>query len=531
MTDEGMRLSLPGRIFAGFVALLLTFASVSLYTAWEVGALSRRVGTIHHTLLPLPPLLADLQSDLRGLDVALEPRELSALRRSVHVARRVYPYLRRLELHFADIAAHLSAVDAHDATEVWARGLEPLERRQRQLAVQVDLFFDRVEALGGEERAGIANDLDEPLALEQRRLRRSIDALGRETARWAIELQVLGQHVLEGYALEERRAVWSTVVLTAVGLALGIALTAGAAIALRPLRTLREGVARIARGEYAVPIHVGELHPGDELGALATDINQMAAAIRARDDRLAEQQRDLLHQERMATVGRLAAQITHELRNPLSSIGLNSELLMELLSEPETEAISGVREARTLLGSITQEVERLREITESYLSFARLPRPEPVPLDLNAICSETLEFVGPELERAKVKSRLDADRAGRPAYADAHQLRAALSNLLRNAREALEPRGGHVLVRIRTLGDQAVLEVHDDGPGFSPEARAHLFEPFFSSKPQGTGLGLSYVRTIIEAQGGTIAVEDASGSGAIVRLTLPLAKETEGDLA
>ena len=88
-----------------------------------------------------------------------------------------------------------------------------------------------------------------------------------------------------------------------------------------------------------------------------------------------------------------------------------------------------------------------------------------------------------------------------------------------------------MLVRIRTLGDQAVLEVHDDGPGFSPEARAHLFEPFFSSKPQGTGLGLSYVRTIIEAQGGTIAVEDASGSGAIVRLTLPLAKETEGDLA
>ncbi|MCA9537865.1 MAG: two-component sensor histidine kinase, partial [Myxococcales bacterium] len=203
------------------------------------------------------------------------------------------------------------------------------------------------------------------------------------------------------------------------------------------------------------------------------------------------------------------------------SIGLNSELLMEELAlVDDPEALSG---ARDLLHDIIKEVERLREITEEYLRFARLPRPERVPVDLNHAAAELLEFVRGEMERAGARTRLDADPAARPALVDPNQLRSALLNLLRNAREAIEGRGGHIVLRVRTLGDCATIAVVDDGPGVAADVQERLFEPFYSTKPQGTGLGLAMVRKIIEAQDGAVRFESAPGKGTTVRLELPLA--------
>jgi signal transduction histidine kinase len=257
-----------------------------------------------------------------------------------------------------------------------------------------------------------------------------------------------------------------------------------------------------------------------ELGALAAEFNVMAAAIQRRDAQLSAQQEQLLHRERLATVGKLSAQITHELRNPLSSIGLNSELLKEELAMGQ--GVADLDGARELLSNIIREVERLREITEEYLRFARLPRPECVPVDLNHAAGDLMEFVRTEMQRAKVRIRLDADRAAHPAYVDPNQLRAALLNLLRNAREAM-PDGGHVVLRVRSLGGQATVEVIDDGPGVPDDLRERLFEPFFSTKPQGTGLGLSMVRKIMDALDGEVSISSVPGKGTTVRLSMPLA--------
>jgi signal transduction histidine kinase len=515
-----MRLSIPGRIFAAFAALLLVFAGVSGYTAHEVARLSEQVADVHQTLMPLPPVFAEIKSEVRGLDLALEPRESVLLRRSVHLARRVHPYLERLAELFEDALERLGRPSRLSTSETGplAQRWRALDAQRQALSTRVSTFFERVESEDDRD-AEPAGDAETERMATQRVLRREVADLGREVARMEVEVNSVTNRAMEAFAQEERSAVWSAVLLTILGLAAGATLTAAAALTLRPLRTLREGVERIARGDYERPVDVA-LIGRTELGGLAADINRMAEAIRRRDAQLAAQQRELLHQERLATVGRLAAQITHELRNPLSSIGLNSELLMDELAEAGTEG------ARTLLSSIIQEVERLREITEAYLSFARLPRPERVPVDLNALCGETLDFVRTEMEREKVKTRLDADRAARPALVDPHQIRAGLLNLLRNAREALGPRGGHVTLRVRTLGGEATLEVVDDGPGFTAEAQAHLFEPFFTTKPQGTGLGLSYVRKLVEAQGGRVEVEAAPTGGALIRLRLPLAEES-----
>src|SRR5204863_2163841 len=130
--------------------------------------------------------------------------------------------------------------------------------------------------------------------------------------------------------------------------------------ALAPLRRLAASAKQIARGDYRQRVDVAS---GDEIGALAGEFNAMAAALEERELRL-------IRSERLAAVGKIAAQITHEVRNPLSSIGLNAELL-----EEELGALPGGAESRQIASAIVKEVDRLAAITEQYLRFARLPRP------------------------------------------------------------------------------------------------------------------------------------------------------------
>ncbi|MFN3197896.1 MAG: sensor histidine kinase [Bradymonadia bacterium] len=500
-----MKLSIPGKIFAGFLALLLTFTLVSGYTALKVHTLGEQIDTLHRNLVPLPVTMAEIRNDVSGLSRIVSERDPALLRRGVNVARRAYPFLERLERRF-DKARDLVASEGLPKTIApTIQALKMLDAARVDLASEVSAFFEAVERTEGipEGQRALIDHLSE--------FQRSVRLF---------ELRVSGAltQALAAFAAEEQRAVWSIVLLAAVALVVGIVIAVSAARILRPLGPLRAAVARLAQGAPTEPVPV-DSH--DELGALAADFNQLAEALQARDAQLAAQQAELLHQDRLATVGRMSAQITHELRNPLSSIGLNSELLME-----ELDLLGGADEARGLLASIIKEVERLRDITEEYLRFARLPRPEAIAVDLNHMGQELIEFCKSEMDQSGVKMRLDADRAARPALADPNQLRSAILNLTRNAREALEQHGGgHVTLRVRSLGTWATLEVIDDGPGLTEEARERLFEPFFSTKPQGTGLGLSMVQKIVLAQGGEVEVASGPTRGTRVKLKLPLGED------
>ena len=157
--------------------------------------------------------------------------------------------------------------------------------------------------------------------------------------------------------------------------------------------------------------------------------------------------------------------------------------------------------SQELLRNITKEVDRLRDITEEYLQFARLPRPEKTAVRLDILGQEILEFMSGELEKAKVKWRTDAGSSPVSVIADPNQLRSAIINLVRNAKEATSP-NGHLILRTRTVGRETRLEIIDDGPGIPSSVESRLFDPFVSTKPQGTGLGLALVRQVMESQGG-----------------------------
>jgi len=308
------------------------------------------------------------------------------------------------------------------------------------------------------------------------------------------------------------------IVLTAGTSVLGVLAMIGVFLALRPLQQLAQSVRDLSRGDWAQRVQIPGIGRGDEVSQLASEFNLMAEALE-------ERERRLLRGERLAAAGQLAAQITHEIRNPLSSVALNVELL-------EDELDPSSLEGRHLLGEITREVDRLTQITEEYLGFARRPKPELVPLDLGDQLRGLLEFMRPELEVLGVDVRIDLSPTPVRIHGDPNQLRQAFMNLVRNAQEAaLEEecreaeRTPLVEVHMRCDLDVASVRIVDNGPGIPlpPESLERIFEAFYTRKARGTGLGLSTVQQILADHGGTVRVERTSSEGTVFEVLLPVA--------
>jgi signal transduction histidine kinase len=226
-----------------------------------------------------------------------------------------------------------------------------------------------------------------------------------------------------------------------------------------------------------------------------------------------------LRAERLAAVGTLAAGLAHEVRNPLNSASLQLAVLERRLERGET-ADKAIPIARI----IKSEIQRLDRLVRDFLAFARPAPLDRRPVDVSALLASVAELIGPETEAAHVSVRIDA-AAGLPrASGDAERLRQVLLNLTRNAVEAMHERGGTLTLRATAAkaNDLLELEVEDDGPGFPNELP--VFDAFFTTKDQGTGLGLSVVHRIVADHGGTIRVASRPGRTCFT-FTLPVSRE------
>jgi len=219
----------------------------------------------------------------------------------------------------------------------------------------------------------------------------------------------------------------------------------------------------------------------------------------------------LLQSERLATVGKFASQIAHEIRNPLSSISLNMELLEDELPEATSEA-------RSLIRSVQRELDRLNDIVGEYLQFSRFPKPHLKRGRVDQVIVELAQSFKPP---ASVNLELSLFQSSPEVWLDERLLRQALDNLTRNAAEAIEGSG---VVRIETdvIDRFLVIRVKDTGRGIPHEIQSKLFEPFFTTKPQGTGLGLATTQQIIFEHNGHLLLESEPGKGTTFTTLLPL---------
>jgi len=225
----------------------------------------------------------------------------------------------------------------------------------------------------------------------------------------------------------------------------------------------------------------------------------------------------LIQTERLALIGRMSAQVTHEIRNPLNALGLNAEML-----EDEIVALDpdGRTDAHGLLRSISSEIDRLTEVTETYLRLARQPSPQLERVDIGPVVANLLEFMQEELSADGIEVTLDLAQRLPEAMVDENQLRQALLNILRNSREATR-HGGRIHVRVGKAERDIEIVIQDEGEGMEPDVLAHIFDPFYSTKSTGTGLGLPISQQIIEEHGGRIMVKSAPGAGTTFRILLP----------
>ena len=232
-----------------------------------------------------------------------------------------------------------------------------------------------------------------------------------------------------------------------------------------------------------------------------------------------------LQAERLAMVGTMAAQVAHEVRNPLGSITLNLDLIHREIDRLAQAGGDSPNEGRTLANEMREEVRRIQRVIEDYLQFARLPKLRRQPVALKAFLDQKLAFLHTELEQANVTLRTHFDPALTTINADAEQLWQALLNLIRNSREAMAG-GGELTIGTWRDGGQALLRVGDNGKGMTPEQLQRVFTPFFTTKQEGTGLGLVLVQQIVTEHGGHVECESAGGQGSTFTIFLPLTEKS-----
>lgn len=256
---------------------------------------------------------------------------------------------------------------------------------------------------------------------------------------------------------------------------------------------------------------------------LEQTVERRTAALRAEIEERKRLEHAKIQAERLALVGSMAAQVAHEIRNPLGSISLNLDLIGEELNAAaaNSEARS-FEECRVLLRELRSQVVRIHQVLQEYLQFGRMPKSERAALSLKGLFEEKLSFLQPLLNEKHVQLRKTFDADLPPVHGDAEQLWEAFLNVIRNAVDAM-PDGGYLTVNTKKNGTRALVSISDDGRGMTQEEARNLFVPFFTTKSDGTGLGLAHTQQIVNEHGGKIDCTTSLGKGSTFSIELPLA--------
>lgn len=307
---------------------------------------------------------------------------------------------------------------------------------------------------------------------------------------------------------EEGRRI---VVLASIGVVgLLIVVGAGAGVLVtrrvtRPISALVEGTQEVAQGNLSFQV---KAKAKDEIGALIESFNRMTEDLRSNREKL-------LQAERMAAWRDVARRIAHEIKNPLTPIELSMVRLGRRLDRGDEEYARLFDECSS---AIRRQVASLRDMASEFSAFARMPEPKRRPCELNGIVREVVRLQG--TEERNIVVRMDLAKDLPMVMGDEDQLRRATMNLVKNAVEAM-PEGGTLRVWTASEGATVTVGIADSGVGMSEETARRMFDPYFTTKKKGTGLGMAIVKGIVDGHGGEIGVESVEGEGTEVVVRMP----------
>lgn len=221
--------------------------------------------------------------------------------------------------------------------------------------------------------------------------------------------------------------------------------------------------------------------------------------------------------ERLAELGTLTGGLAHEIKNPLSTVQLNLQLLREDLDP----AWPGYSRLASRMTTVQKETARLRDILDDFLRYAGKMELDRKPTDVNQVLEELVDFFVPQAQLHRVQLRVKRGEGPLMAPLDERMIKQAILNLMINALQAMPESGGEIILSARKDADLLIIDVTDTGRGMTEEVRSRIFDAYYSTKKGGTGLGLAISRRIIQEHGGRIVVTSDEGKGSVFSIRIP----------
>lgn len=505
-----IKYSVSNRVIVGLGLIIVFFSGLMAYSLILYQRSVHEMNLINRTYVPLALGTSEIQSTqviFNTLMDRLQDEPNHPLTRDwLNAARKYRP--ERLSRLIGIIEQSFGEPDALPRDELLF--LRELRKRMRDVRRRYRLNENKFIRLFSTLDMGNASDTmekTENLKRSERLLNKVLQAIGNDVR---VHITALSNEAVDNGNM-------ATIVLSVLGafaLLLAITIVFSTQRLLAPLKHLQVAVSKVAAGDFSTRTNIER---NDEIGALASNFNRMTNALEERDKKL-------IRQERLATAGRIAAQVTHEIRNPLSSLDLNADLLKDEIGQEGSK-----EEAFQLLGAMQDEIERLTRITEAYLRFARLPAPSMAIGQLHSVIQNTIEFMTSQLNEASIEIEYQFDANPDTAFFDKEQIIQVVMNLIRNAIQAM-PTGGRITVSTNNNEENLIVRFQDTGSGIPSNSIANIFDPFFTTKTDGTGLGLAMVRQIILAHEGNIQYIDSEKYGATFKLTLPKQKKEKENI-
>lgn len=485
-------MSIRTRIVGWSLFVLLLFSGVSFYNYRHSLDSNTRLILVNEFFLPFSRQMIQLQSDIHSLvedmrrfyfDSALTAGSSNFSR----VVRDLYPYM---------VIKKIVAADRMLEKYSNQNPVNKMVTTLRQILGQARVEFEKMMSFSEKNR----------FEAQYQKLREQLHELSKK-----VDGQV--EEITNAVQREARDNLISGLALSLMVVFFGLISLLLSHKALSPLPQLVEKIRKIGEGNFQDSIKV-KLSDKDETALLAREFNRMLEALEERDSKISEQQKELLQREKLAAVGQLSAEVVHEIRNPLNSICLNIDWL-------ESELKSKDPEVANTLASLSKEITRLNQITESYLVRARVRGDEEPKTAVNHLIQEVVNFSKEEDRRKNIEIKLSLASEEIYIRTDRSRLQQAFLNVLRNAREAM-PRGGHLCVTTQIKNNVFEIEFRDTGHGMNELTRRQAFSPFFTTKPNGTGLGLILTKEIVEEALGSLHCESILGEGTSVRFQFPV---------
>jgi signal transduction histidine kinase len=388
---------------------------------------------------------------------------------------------------------------------------------------QEKLLADRVEESFGRYLDIWRNLPDHPGPDRNARLREALTIIKNETLIACKELRDHNTRRIESANVAHtetlRELAWGLAAIGGsaglAGLFLGYGVARALSRSIQRLQVRVQGAAELLGRDFP-PI---ELTGSADLKQLDRQVGVLANRIEQIMERLRQREHEIRRAEQLAAVGQLAAGMAHEIRNPMTSI----KMLIQTAGEDGPVGVPAED-----LPVIEREIRRVEQSLQTFLDFARPPKPAKSPIKLASVIKDTLELTRGRATKQRVSTQFEADADGVMVDADPVQLRQVLVNLVLNALDAM-PGGGALTIDLQQDVTSVEISVSDSGPGIAEDFKSRLFEPFASTRDTGLGLGLVICRRIVEDHGGSIHGENSPGGGARFTVRLPRTSDVAPD--